>query len=341
MGCTSGNQTFTPEIAASQPESSARQEVLLQLADRLEMAYLFPEWGAAYAAHLRNRRVSAAEGVLPAEDFATLITDELLAIHPDGHLRLEVMAGEMEHREPSGPPPPPPPSNFTTHHADGVSYMRIDAMFGLDETMTQLENFVAAVAPTDTVILDLRENRGGGLREMDFLFAEMFAEPTDLVIMEIRQVIWEQDGAPFGAPATLQRIDAPDGLVHNMHRAIPTDSPQLSANPVVILTSSTTGSAAEHLTMALQRTGRAMVIGEPSRGAAHFGGMLPVGGGFAAFIPAGRTFNPDTGESWEGTGNQPDIATDATTALELALSRAGLDEAQARAFAASIAQPAG
>lgn len=171
---------------------------------------------------------------------------------------------------------------------------------------------------------------------MDALFADLFAEPTDLVVMEIREVIFANEGSPFGAPASLQRIDAPEGLVHNMHRAMPAANPRLADSEVYVLTSPVTGSAAEHLTMALQRTGRATVIGERSRGAAHFGGLIPVGDNFAAFIPAGRTFDPDTGESWEGSGNQPDIETDALSALVVALSLAGLDQAEAEAFRSAL-----
>ena len=44
-----------------------------------------------------------------------------------------------------------------------------------------------------------------------------------------------------------------------------------------------------------------------------------MGTGYAAFIPVGRTFDPDTGESWEGSGVQPDVAVPADKALDEAL----------------------
>lgn len=337
--CAAGGQTVETQAGAAPVQSATqgeREAVLAQLADRLEAAYLFPQWGAAYAEHLRTRGLNASEASLPAEDFASLITEELQAIHADGHLRLEVMEQGPDQAGPSGPPPPPPPANFSTYIADGVAYMRIDTMFGLDETMAQLETFVAAAEGSTALVIDLRYNRGGGLREMDFLFAELFDAPTDLVVMEIRQIIFENDGTPFGEMSTLRRIEAPEGLVWQMHRAIPAAEPRLGDASVVILTSPTTASAAEHLTLALQRTDRATVIGEPSRGAAHFGGMLPVGSGFAAFIPAGRTFDPDTGESWEATGNQPHIATEADNALRVALEYVGLSGEQADAFRSAV-----
>ena len=50
----------------------------------------------------------------------------------------------------------------------------------------------------------------------------------------------------------------------------------------------------------------------------------PMGKGYAAFIPVGRTFDPDTGESWEGTGVKPDVAVPADKALDEALKLAGV-----------------
>jgi C-terminal processing protease CtpA/Prc len=51
--------------------------------------------------------------------------------------------------------------------------------------------------------------------------------------------------------------------------------------------------------------------------------MTPMGETYAAFIPVGRTFDPDTGQSWEGVGVKPDVAVPAEQALDEALRRAG------------------
>ncbi len=327
-GGSDGSQAMAQDNR--QEERDERLAVLGELADRLEMAYLFPEYGAAYAGHLRSRTFTPEDAALSNEAFATLITGELLAIHQDGHLRLEVR--EEGQVQPGHPHPAPPPANVITHVADGVAYLRIDALWGSDPVMAQLESLVSSMSSSNPLIIDLRENRGGGLREMDFLFSELFADPTDLVVMEMRRPIYDIEGAPFGENPAMQVVDAPDGLVRLLHRAVPTDQPRLTQARVFILTSPTTGSAGEHLTMALQRTGRATVIGEPSRGAAHFGGLMPIGDHFSAFIPAGRTFDPDTGLSWEGTGNTPDIPIDAGEALSRALSLSGLNSAEAEAF---------
>jgi C-terminal processing protease CtpA/Prc len=38
-----------------------------------------------------------------------------------------------------------------------------------------------------------------------------------------------------------------------------------------------------------------------------------------AFIPVGRTFDPDTGKDWEGVGVLPDVEVPADQALDTAL----------------------
>jgi hypothetical protein len=42
----------------------------------------------------------------------------------------------------------------------------------------------------------------------------------------------------------------------------------------------------------------------------------------AAFIPVGRTIDPDTGADWEGVGIEPDIACAPEEALDEAMRRA-------------------
>ncbi|KRA20730.1 S41 family peptidase [Lysobacter sp. Root604] len=89
------------------------------------------------------------------------------------------------------------------------------------------------------------------------------------------------------------------------------------------LTSKRTRSAGEHFALALQRTHRGTLIGERTAGANHFGGIEPIGAGLAAFIPVGRTYDPDTGKDWEGVGIVPDIEVPADEALAKALTLAG------------------
>ena len=52
---------------------------------------------------------------------------------------------------------------------------------------------------------------------------------------------------------------------------------------------------------------------------------MALGGGYRAFIPVGRTFDPDTDKGWEQTGIEPDIEVPSEKALDEALKSAGVN----------------
>jgi C-terminal processing protease CtpA/Prc len=130
--------------------------------------------------------------------------------------------------------------------------------------------------------------------------------------------------------ATLRRIEGPRGFVRQVHLAAPnTASTNLRRAKIFVLTSGYTGSAAEHLTLALKRTGRATVIGETTAGMGHFGRVVELPAGFTAFIPIGRPSDPATEIGWEGIGIKPHQEVPARQALEVALLKLGFLRAQA------------
>ena len=88
--------------------------------------------------------------------------------------------------------------------------------------------------------------------------------------------------------------------------------------PVYVLTGFT-GSACEHLTMALKATGRATVIGGRTGGAGHYSTIVELPGDYSLMLPIGRTYDPRTGEGWEIVGIEPDIAVDPEMAEARAL----------------------
>ena len=172
---------------------------------------------------------------------------------------------------------------------------------------------------------------------MDAIFPDLFARPTALVTMDTRAAVERGNGSPLDDSPTLTREPAGDDLVRRVHRAIPhpTETRLFDAK-VFVLTSGFTGSAAEHFALALKRSGRATLIGAATGGAGHYGGMRRIGRRFAAFVPVGRTYDPDTGKGWEGEGVAPDVAVPAREALAEALRRSGLAAAEAGRIAAEV-----
>jgi C-terminal processing protease CtpA/Prc len=143
---------------------------------------------------------------------------------------------------------------------------------------------------------------------------------------------------PFVEGPTLRRVGAPAGIVRREHWAMPrAGGSRLAEARVFLLVSGYTVSAGEHFALALQRTHRAALIGAGTQGAGNFGTTAPLGEGFSAFIGIGRTYDPDTGEGWEGTGLTPDIAVPAPRALVEALLRSGVAPAEAERLSASVA----
>lgn len=79
------------------------------------------------------------------------------------------------------------------------------------------------------------------------------------------------------------------------------------------------------------------MIGRTNFGANHFGGDQNLGGGYTAFIPVGRTFDPATGKDWEGVGITPDIDVAPEEALIKTLTLVGISSDKAAQLSAQVA----
>ncbi|QNM82274.1 S41 family peptidase [Sphingomonas sabuli] len=300
-----------------------------ELATALGENFVFPEAGTAYEKMLRGKLADGSyASFADARAFAETVTADLQAVHKDGHVRFRVRqdeGGPPGARRPDGPPVKSAVAR-SGWIGDGVAYIEFRGFPGNEETMADVRSFIAGHAKAKTLIVDIRRNGGGGLAEMNALFAELYKTPTALVTMDIRRAAEERHGTPFpDNDPLLRKVASPDTIIRREHWVTPAAQPVgLGDARVFLLTSKRTFSAAEHFSLALKRTGRATLIGEATGGGAHFGGVAPMGEGYAAFIPVGRTFDPDTGKSWEATGVAPDVAVPAEKALDEALSRAGL-----------------
>ena len=296
-----GPEATTPTAAAE------RRAVVEQLAERLETDFVFPETGKKYAGMLRANLAAGAYETLTAPiAFARKLSDDLQAVAEDRHLRVGL-------RRPGGPGPGPaasgaaqrigPPDVKAIEHsgwiAPGVAYVRFGLFPGDPETVAAVRKFMFDHADARALIIDGRGHRGGGLDEMDAMLPLLYAQPAMLVRMDTRAEVERQRGGPDEGP-TLVRQPSPDTLVRRDHRVIPdAQETRLHDAQVYYLTSKLTTSAAEHLALAFKRTGRGELVGETTGGAGHYGGMVPLGERFAAFVPVGRTYDPETNEGWE------------------------------------------
>ena len=322
-------QTTVEQVAPDPFRAADARTTVENLAKSLEENFVLPDKGKAYAAMLRAKlKAGAYDSFADAKTFANKVSDDLLAVHKDGHLRLHVIPPEDRGGPDTAVPGGLPDGSAITKSgwlAPGVAYINFNLFPGNEATLGELRKFLDEHKNAKSLIIDVRGHRGGGLDEMDMIFGEIFAGPTELVTMDTRRATEEQQGNPIGDRASIRIVPTTEDVVRRIHSALPDSTPsELRKADVYYLTSKRTASAAEHMALAFKRSHRATLIGETTRGAGHYGGMLPMGGIYAAFIPVGRTFNPDTGEGWEGVGVKPDVEVAADKALDEALRRAGV-----------------
>lgn len=303
------------------------REVVAALASRLEADFVFPDKASAYAALLRrNLAAGRYDHFADSKAFAAAVTADLQAVHADRHLRLIAPRNTADRsRRMRVGPPEGNQLDLSGWLSPGVAYASFEAFPGNPETLSAIRRFLADHSNARTLIIDARRHDGGGLAEMDLLFSALFARPTPLVLSDTREDV--ADRIPDGRESTaeLRLVNGPAGVVRHEHWAVPpAGGGAMSGTQVFLLVSGKSASAAEHLALALKRTDRAILIGEPTRGAGHYGHDVALPHGYFVFIPFGRTFDPDTGEGWEGVGVAPDVAVAADKALDEALKRAGV-----------------
>lgn len=158
---------------------------------------------------------------------------------------------------------------------------------------------------TDALVIDLRENTGGGGATDERLLGHL--SKTPLVLETIR---WTQG----------------DGRVEVDQRKVRQGpgEPLYADRPVFVLTAARTFSAAEAFAYSLKANGRAVLVGEKTRGGGNPSNRPapPLGFGLSVFVPNGQVIHPITGAGWEGAGIVPDVATAPDAALTEAYRRA-------------------
>ena len=330
-----------PQVTASIVQNDAKQApigagegraVAQKLADDLVGNFVFRDKAEDYAAMLRRNAAAGRYDTGKRGEVAKLMTEDLLAVHKDGHLRLFVADGTERGRQTSadaGPPSGwPPLIQSAKTIAPGVAYIRFTAFWGTPEEIAGVRKWLAENLDAKTLIFDLRNHHGGGLDEQDVIFSYLYGEKTPLVKMALAKQLYDAGRSPLEPGSTLVFVAEGDKMV-GTHSAVPGADTPLRKAQVLVLVSNRSGSAAEHFALALKTTGRATLIGEATAGANHFGGGRPINENFGVWMPIGRTYDIKTGKDWEGAGIAPDIAADPRQALVVALEKAGLRHADA------------
>ncbi len=319
--CSKGGRPPTPTAEAAPPSSIAqgaagdaraeltageRARLVAQVAREIEAHYVFADVGAQMAAALRERAARGGYDALTgAAALADAITQDLRAISHDRHALVERTASpgatsaedaewerlQAENRATSGLGP-------TERLAGGVAHLVIRSFEPLDAARDTLARRLSEVADASALILDVRDNSGGDPETVAFVASYLFGE----VPVHLNDMWWRDSG----------KSESFYTLAHVPGRRFG------ATKPVVVLTSKHTFSAAEELAYDLQSLKRAKVIGEATAGGAHPVAIRELSPLLTLRIPTGRAINPWTGTDWEGTGVTPDVAVDASRALDAA-----------------------
>jgi C-terminal processing protease CtpA/Prc len=274
-----------------------------------EDRYVYPSVGEQVAQVLA---AGLAEGRYPADErqLAAAVTADLQSVNGDKHLRLLYHDEPIGHREPGDDAEEyATVARWAQQTCGGVaSVQRLAGNVGyldlqpiLFPAVIGAELITAAlslVAATEALIIDVRQCLGGEPAMAAFLIS----------------YLWDHD--PVQLTGLQERRD---------------DRPRQSwtlpyvpgrrfgkTKPVYVLTSTTTFSGGEQLAYDLQQLGRAVIIGEPTRGGGHAREGFRVHPHLEATISVAAAVSPVSGTSWEGTGVTPDIPTPAAQARDRA-----------------------
>ncbi len=284
-------------------DGATRARVIGQLNQVLENSYVDPDTAKKMTAALRKRKTSREyRAIRDGRDFAGLLTADLREISHDPHLEIRfsyvVLPADLTWRDPAEESKRLAAANCGFDKAEhlwpNVGYLKLN-MFANAEicapTASAAMNFLA---DSDALIVDLRENRGGGGGMPEFLASYLFAGRTHLDDLFSRtenttKEVWTSPDVP---------------------------GRKFIGKPVYLLTSKQTFSAAEYFSNVLRNLQRATLIGEVTGGGAHTVELKRIDDHFSARVPSGR---PITKTDWEGTGLEPDVKVAADQALDAAL----------------------
>lgn len=314
-------------VAAQALDQKAQREVVSHLEVALRQNYVFPARIPAISAEL-ERRVQSSP--IEAEPFAEALAQGLVEASEDLHFSVAFNPDEVAaHRraKASGEASTEAQrdseraANFGFRDArrldGGLAYVRFD--FFADPQYAQ-ETAAAAMRFAEGakgLIIDLRYNNGGVLEMAQFLMSYLYPAGKD---QEFFDYNYNEKG--ISVARSQWSLAAVPG--------------QRSGDiPVVVLTGSTSFSAAEWMAFSLQRLSRATVIGEQTAGGAHPVTRVPIDDRFMLQVPFGEIRDPIDGKDFEGVGVTPDIVVPASSALLagqkfLLQSRADAGDAEAK-----------
>ncbi|XP_062860093.1 retinol-binding protein 3 [Trichomycterus rosablanca] len=268
--------------------------------------YAFESVGATVAKKLE----ALADGgeyslVSSKEELEAKLSADLLGLSGDKCLKVTA-------NTPAPPPVSASPEMLlalvnATFHTDvfenNVGYLRFD-MFGEFEQVAAIAKIIVEhvwnkVVDTDVMIIDLRNNIGGATTPLAGFCSYFFDGEVPIVLDKLHD-------RASGTTTELVTLPELTGRRYGSKKGL------------LVLTSGVTSGAAEEFVYIMKKFGRAMIVGEPTRGSCHPPKTFRVGDSdiFLA-VPTTHSVTAQ-GPAWEGAGITPHVPVAASGALDVA-----------------------
>lgn len=292
-------------------DKAERARVIEVSAAYAESNYVFADRAPRIARAIRSRaKRGAYDDAATGEELARRLTADMQEAVPDAHLKVLFSSRARPMPSETGEPGPEEIErrrleatrrNFGIERAEqwdgNVGYLKLThfedpALSG--ETLAAAMRFISN---TDACVIDLRFN-GGGNGEAVALLTSWFYDGETRHLADL--------------------YDRRTGETNQSWTFPYVPGPRYVNKPLYVLTGERTFSAAEGFTYYLQKSERAVVVGQPTRGGAHFVDIHQIDEHFAVMVPIGNVTCPLTGGNWEGVGITPDVAASSETAVRTA-----------------------
>lgn len=303
-------------VCAQELTKKVIEETTLEIARLIEENYVLRDKGLEIAEFLTEElNTGTYYSARNWKDLDSLISSSLNEISNDGHLFVwnnEKLAAQLSRqtlKSESNPSEEKEDDNFFNDQnaveinfgfrqvqiMDGnTGYIQLSQINISEASLNTLYAAMEMVKNTGKLIIDLRNNGGGGSAVGPVLETFFFEQETELLEFRTRE----------------GKTD--------MHKTVTWLNLKRYTNPVYIIINHKTASAAEAFAFSLQHTGRATIIGEPSSGAAHMNTYFRLNDNFVLSVSTSAPFLPGTEITWEQKGIQPDLIMENISEMKIA-----------------------
>ena len=307
--CIFGNIALPAQTLDKEEKAAA----IRAIAGYIAANYVFPEKGGQIASHIQSVHFRGEfDKAATWKEFDKMVTESLQRFSGDRHLYVKNNPHEVRKLKLASGGGTETIGNEDEKDAEGnygiseskvltnnIGYLKLTGIDINDRSLPLLYAAMRTVENTDALIIDLRNNGGGGSVKGAVIESYFFEENTPLLDFTGRNGVMNTD-------STVSWLKE-----------------KKYSGPVYVLINQKTASAAEALAFVLQKKKRAKVVAERSAGAAYKNDWFVVNDENYVSVSTASPNLHGTMRTWEGTGIVPDIKVKNDDALAFILNKIG------------------